>query len=143
MGRATTIHAALEDDPSYDDAPEESSRRIVLRHGDVEVDVAGRRARLGGCELDLTDGEFALLLHFARRPNQLITRSELLARVWSMPMHSGSNLVDVVVCRLRRRLGLQGRMIETVRGLGYRFHSPNETAAADPGAMHYGKQRTG
>jgi DNA-binding response OmpR family regulator len=98
-----------------------------LRHGDVEVDLAIRRARLAGLELDLTDSEFALLLHFVRRPNQLITRSELLARVWSMPMHTGSNLVDVVVCRLRRRLGVQGRMIETVRGLGYRFRAPDET----------------
>ncbi len=139
MGSATTMHAILEDDPSYDEAPE-SSRRIVLRHGEVEVDVAGRRARLGGRELELTDGEFALLLYFARRPNQLITRSELLARVWSMPMHTGSNLVDVVVCRLRRRLGLQGRMIETVRGLGYRFHAPEETAASLNGAATARKQ---
>ncbi len=97
----------------------------TLRHGDVEVDCAARRAIVSGTALDLTECEFALLVHFAHRPNRLITRAELLAKVWSTPSHSGSNLVDVVVCRLRRRLGAHGRMIETVRGLGYRFRAPD------------------
>lgn len=99
-----------------------------LRHGDVEVDCAERRATVAGRALDLTDGEFALLLHFVNRPNRLVTRSELLAKVWSMPSHTGSNVVDVVVCRLRRRLGSHGHIIETVRGLGYRFRAPDRAS---------------
>jgi DNA-binding response OmpR family regulator len=95
-----------------------------LRHGDIEIDGALRQVTVGGMPVELTDGEFALLLHFADRPNRLVTRSELLARVWGMPSHTGSNVVDVVVCRLRRRLGAHGPMIETVRGLGYRFRAP-------------------
>ena len=102
------------------DDPRVGSR---LRHGDIEIDCALRQASVCGTTLELTDGEFALLLHFADRPNRLVTRSELLAKVWSMPAHTGSNVVDVVVCRLRRRLGPRGGMIETVRGLGYRFRA--------------------
>jgi DNA-binding response OmpR family regulator len=97
--------------------------RSRLRHGDIEIDCALRRATVAGMPLELTEGEFALLLHFADRPNRLVTRMELLARVWGMPSHTGSNVVDVVVCRLRRRLGAHGPMIETVRGLGYRFRA--------------------
>jgi two-component system phosphate regulon response regulator PhoB len=92
-----------------------------LSHGDIEIDCALRQVTIAGVRLALTDGEFALLLHFADRPNRLVTRAELLDKVWASPAHSGSNVVDVVVCRLRQRLGSRGRWIETVRGLGYRF----------------------
>jgi DNA-binding response OmpR family regulator len=113
------------------DVADGSHPRTTLRHGDIEIDCAECRATLGGVALDLTDGEFALLLHFADRANRLVTRSELLAKVWSMPSHCGSNVVDVVVCRLRRRLGAHGQMIETVRGLGYRFRAPDRGAPAN------------
>jgi two-component system OmpR family response regulator len=105
------------------DASGTSEKR--LRCGDIEVDCEGRTATIDGMALELTHGEFALLIHFIGRANRLVTRPELLAHVWSMPSHTGSNVVDVVVCRLRRRLGVHGRMIETVRGLGYRFRAPD------------------
>jgi two-component system OmpR family response regulator len=95
----------------------------VLRHGDIEIDCTVNRATVRGDALELTHAEYALLEYFMAHRNRLITRTELLARVWSTPGHKGSNVVDVVVCRLRKRLGIRGRMIETVRGLGYRLHA--------------------
>jgi two-component system OmpR family response regulator len=112
------------------DAPDAPRSRPKLRSGDIEIDCDQRKASVAGAPLDLTGGEFALLLHFVVRANRLVTRPELLANVWSMPWHSGSNVVDVVVCRLRRRLGAHGRMIETVRGLGYRFRAPDRGQSA-------------
>ena len=105
-------------------APKGGSAPTMLRCGEIEVDCASRRATLAGSSLSLTDQEFALLVHFVDRANRMLTRSELLASVWNAPYHMGSNLVDVFVYRLRRRLGTHARMIETVRGLGYRLRVP-------------------
>jgi DNA-binding response OmpR family regulator len=107
--------------------------RATRRCGDIEVDCAHRRATVAGSSLALTDQEFDLLVHFVDRANRMLTRSELLASVWNAPYHGGSNLVDVFVYRLRRRLGAHARMIETVRGLGYRFRAPDEAEPAAPG----------
>jgi two-component system, OmpR family, response regulator len=108
------------------DGPDEHAK---MRWGDIEIDFTEHTASVAGTAVSLTNGEFALLMHFLGRANRLLTRSELLAKVWSMPSHAGSNVVDVVVCRLRRRLGPHGRMIETVRGLGYRFRMATDTSA--------------
>ena len=117
-------HSGNEVNRASEASRDRSPTRGGIRRGDVEIDCALRHVSVAGEGLTLTDGEFALLFHFADRPNRLVTRSELLEKVWSMPRHSGSNVVDVVVCRLRRRLGSRGRWIETVRGLGYRFRVP-------------------
>ncbi len=108
----------------YEGGAEAASGPVRQRAGEIEVDFRTKRVTVAGAALELTGGEYALLLHFVERPNRLITRAELFAKVWNTPAHTGSNLVDVVVCRLRRRLGAQGRMIETVRGLGYRMRAP-------------------
>jgi DNA-binding response OmpR family regulator len=103
-----------------------------LRCGDIEIDCIESRVTVAGVAVELTDSELTLLHYFIVRSNRLLTRSELLDKVWNSPFHAGSNLVDVVVCRLRRKLGTQGRMIETVHGLGYRFravHRPTSTRA--------------
>ena len=91
----------------------------VLRVGEVELDIPSRRVRVGEERFDLTAREFALLRVFLRRPGQVLTREQILSQVWELDWDPGSNVVDVYVGYLRRKLG-EGR-IETVRGVGYRF----------------------
>lgn len=101
-----------------DRAPDEAGA-AVLQAGDVTLDVARRRVRVGQEEHDLTAREFALLQAFMRRPDQVLSRERILSQVWELDWDPGSNVVDVYVRYLRRKLGDQ--RIETVRGVGYRF----------------------
>src|SRR5271169_6711424 len=94
-----------------------------LRVGDLEIDRARRRVTVAGLRLDLTGREFALLLYFVDRDNRLVTRSDLLEKVWMQRFDSGSNLVEVYVRRLRKKLRTHAAVIETVRGFGYCFRS--------------------
>jgi DNA-binding response OmpR family regulator len=101
-----------------------------LHVGDLELDLIARRARLTGKIIDLTSREFALLEMLMRHAGQPITREELLANVWGLDFDPRSNLVDVYVRYLRRKLG--NGWIETLRGVGYRIVEPEtaESAAA-------------
>lgn len=102
-------------------------RRIAglgrIRVGALEMDPSKRTVTLASAPLELTAREQALLAHLARRADQVVTRSELLAHVWSTQFDPGSNLVEVHVSRLREKLGRAAWMIETVRGSGYRLRS--------------------
>jgi DNA-binding response OmpR family regulator len=89
--------------------------------GPIEVDRVGRQVRVAGKALDLTSREYALLLDFMHHANQVVSRMELLSRVWGTSFDPGSNLVEVHVSRLRDKLGDHAWMIETVRGAGYRL----------------------
>jgi DNA-binding response OmpR family regulator len=95
-----------------------------LRCGAIEIDPSEGRATVAGREVGLTNTELMLLQCFLVQSNRLLTRSELLAYAWNTGSYTRSNLVDVIVCRLRRKLGAHGPMIETVHGLGYRFRAP-------------------
>ena len=101
-----------------------------LHVGDLELDLIARRARLTGKIIELTSREFALLEMLMRHAGQPITREELLANVWGLDFDPRSNLVDVYVRYLRRKLG--NGWIETLRGVGYRIAEPEtaESAAA-------------
>jgi two-component system, OmpR family, copper resistance phosphate regulon response regulator CusR len=101
-----------------------------LHVGDLELDLIARRARLTGKIIELTSREFALLEMLMRHAGQPITREELLANVWGLDFDPRSNLVDVYVRYLRRKLG--NGWIETLRGVGYRIAEPEtaEPAAA-------------
>jgi two-component system, OmpR family, copper resistance phosphate regulon response regulator CusR len=96
-------------------APEQT----VLRYGGLALDVTTRRAAVGGREVDLSSREYSLLETLIRHPGQALTREQLLSRVWGYDFDPGSNVVDVYIGYLRRKLG-SGR-IETVRGVGYRL----------------------
>jgi DNA-binding response OmpR family regulator len=91
----------------------------LLELGGVRLDLRARRAEIGGRSVDLTDREYALLEAFFRHPNKVLTREELLSEVWGISFDPGTNIVDVYVGYLRRKLG--DERIETVRNAGYRF----------------------
>lgn len=96
-----------------------SAPTIAIQHGDVTLDVLSRRASVGGREIDLSAREFALAEQFLRHPGQVLSREQLLSRVWGMDFDPGSNVVDVYVRYLRAKFGHD--RITTVRGAGYRF----------------------
>jgi len=91
----------------------------ILAFGRVRLDLRTRRALVDDREVDLTTREFALLETFLRHPGQVLSREQLLSQVWGMNFDPGSNLVDVYVGYLRRKLGESS--VETVRGAGYRL----------------------
>jgi DNA-binding response OmpR family regulator len=92
----------------------------VLRGGGVVLDLARRQARVGDAVTDLSDREFRLLHHLLLHAGEVIRRERLLAEVWGYAFDPGSNVVDVCVRRLRRKLGPDAP-IETVRHAGYRL----------------------
>jgi DNA-binding response OmpR family regulator len=91
----------------------------VLRSGGVTLDLRTRRASTNGKTVDLTAREFTMLEVLIRHPGQVLSREQLLSHVWGYDYDPGSNVVDVYVGYLRRKLG--PRSIETVRGMGYRL----------------------
>jgi DNA-binding response OmpR family regulator len=92
---------------------------IALSAGGVTLDVRTREARVGERPVGLTSREFALLETFLRHPGQVLSQPQLLDLVWGYDFEPGSNVVEVYVRRLRRKLG--AGVIETVRGGGYRL----------------------
>jgi two-component system, OmpR family, response regulator len=100
-------------------------RPPVLEVDDLRLDPGARRAWRGETELELSPKEFALLEAFMRRPDQVLTRSELLERAWEMEYERRSNVVDVYVRYLRQKVDrpFGKHSIETVRGVGYRLHA--------------------
>ena len=95
------------------------SEVTVLTAGDLSLDLRTRRASVGGRTVDLSAREFALAETFLRHPGQVLAREQLLSHVWGYDFDPGSNVVDVYVRYLRRKLGAD--RIETVRGMGYRL----------------------
>jgi DNA-binding response OmpR family regulator len=100
----------------------------VITAGPLELDLAARSARANGHVLDLTAREFALLELLAMKPGATWSRTQLAERLYSEELERDSNVIDVFVARLRRKLeraGVPGaEMIRTQRGAGYRFEVP-------------------
>ncbi len=90
----------------------------LVRAGPLELDLARRQARVGEAVCDLTDREFHLLQLLVRNAGEILSRERLLADVWGYHFDPGSNVVDVCVRRLRKKLGAAA--IETIRHVGYR-----------------------
>jgi DNA-binding response OmpR family regulator len=90
--------------------------------GDLEIDRSGRRVRRAGAEVHLTPLEFDLLACLARRPQQVLSREQLLAQVWDWSDASGTRTVDSHVKAVRRKLGTD--VIRTVHGVGYAVGVP-------------------
>jgi len=85
----------------------------------LELDLLTRRVRVDGTSHDLSAREFALAEEFMRHPTQVLSREQLLSRVWGLDFDPGSNVVEVYVRYLRAKIGAD--RIETVRGMGYRL----------------------
>lgn len=95
----------------------------VLRVDSIELNPVERTVRRDEKEIPLTLKEFGLLEYFMRHPNQVINREDLLSHLWDFNYESFSNVVDVHVKNLRRKLAMGGdpSVLETVRGIGYRL----------------------
>ena len=93
----------------------------TLRAGVVALDTRARRASVAGRNVDLTAREYALLELFLRNPGVVLSRTQILDRVWSYDYDGASNVVETYVRYLRRKLGASSGMIRTVRGMGYRL----------------------
>jgi len=99
----------------------------LLKAGPLTLDLAAHQAVLDGRVVALSARELSLLAVFLQHPGQTLTRGQLLELVWNVDFDPGTNVVDVYVAALRRKIG--ATFIKTVRGLGYRFMVP----AADDG----------
>ncbi len=106
------IRARLRDAPT----PEATT---TLEAGPLRLDLLTRTARVAGREVELTAQEFALAETFARHAGQVLSRAQLLDMAWGYDFDPGSNVVDVYVGYLRRKLG--GDLFRTVRGMGYQL----------------------
>ncbi|NJR51403.1 MAG: response regulator transcription factor [Leptolyngbyaceae cyanobacterium CSU_1_3] len=94
---------------------------MILQVGNVQLDLRTRQAKVGEQWVELPSREFILAEMFFRHPGQVLSREQLLDRVWGYDYDPGSNIVDVYVGYLRKKLG--SSLIETVRGMGYRLRN--------------------
>jgi two-component system, OmpR family, copper resistance phosphate regulon response regulator CusR len=96
-------------------------RETLLRAGDLEVDLLQRRATRAGQEVPLTQREFEVLAYLLRHKNQVVTRDMLGRDVWKEPEHALTNVIDVYITLLRRKVERPGQrpLIHTLRGVGY------------------------
>lgn len=121
-------------------------RRVVsasslVRHGDLKVDRVSRIVSRGDIPIDLTSKEFALLDYLLQHRGRAVGRPELLANVWKMSPDAGTNVVDVYVNYLRRKLHIGAEdteLVETVRGAGYTIRP--EAALPMPAMQPLGKR---
>jgi DNA-binding response OmpR family regulator len=93
----------------------------VLAVADLTLDPVRRRVERGGRTIDLTPKEFALLEYLMRHPNQILTRTQIMDHVWSYEFSTLTNVVDLYIHYLRRKVdaGFRQRLIRTARGVGY------------------------
>jgi two-component system phosphate regulon response regulator PhoB len=101
-------------------APEPEKRQVLARDG-LSVDMAAHRVSLDGAEVALTATEFKLLAELFQSAGRVLTRDRLLNSVWGYEFEGYARTVDTHIRRLRQKLGHFADMIETVRGVGYRF----------------------
>lgn len=91
----------------------------LLSRGELSLDLRTQKIRIGEKSKDLSRREFGLLETFMRHPGQILSRAQLLSMVWGMDFDPGSNVVDVYIRTLRKKIGAE--RIETIRGSGYRL----------------------
>jgi len=98
----------------------------ILSVADLSMNLLTREVRRGTAKIDLTPREFALLEHLMRSPGRVLTRVQICEQVWDYHFDPGTNLVDVYVQRLRKKIdgGSAVKLLETIRGVGYRINVP-------------------
>ena len=95
----------------------------LLRHGDLIVDSRGHRVTLAGAEIALTPTEFDILECLASDPGRVVSRQEILERVWDTHWYGPSRVLDVHIAALRRKLG-DATLVQTVYARGFRLGDP-------------------
>ena len=102
------------------------SKTGILKVGDLVMDPSTHMVTRSGDAIQLTSKEFSLLEYFMRNPNRLVTREMAEAHIWSYDFIAGSNVVDVYIRRLRRKIDdpYSSKLFETIRGSGYRISDP-------------------
>ncbi len=95
----------------------------ILAIADLTINLLTREVTRGGRHIDLTAREFSLLELLARSPGRVLTRAQICEQVWSYDFDPGTNLVDVYIQRLRKKVDAEApeKLIETIRGVGYRM----------------------
>lgn len=93
----------------------------IQRYEDLTLNLITHEVSRAGCKIDLTAREYALLEYLMRSPGRVLTRTQICEQVWDYHFDSGTNVVDVCIQRLRRKLddGYDVKLIQTVRGVGY------------------------
>ena len=118
---AARIRAALRRKEAVSPESKAAENTLCLEQGRIRVDVEKHRAFLGEASLDLSATEFAILVLFMNHPDVVFTRQKLIAAVHGHDYPVTDRSVDVQIMGLRRKLKEAGDMIETIRGVGYRF----------------------
>jgi heavy metal response regulator len=95
----------------------------ILSAGDLQMDLARREVHRSGCRIELSPREFTLLEFLMRHPNQALSRTQLMQHVWNFDFYGDTNIVDVYIGYLRRKIDRESTypLIHTVRGVGYRL----------------------
>jgi two-component system OmpR family response regulator len=101
-------------------------KETMLRIGDLEIDLLGRVVRRRGREIELLPREFRLLAYLARNAGQVVSRAMLLQHVWDLHFDPTTNVIDVYVGRVRRKIdnGQDYPLIHTIRGVGFCLRAP-------------------
>ena len=112
VARIHAVASRFNDDSSYH-----------LKHGDLEVDRLNRTVQVGDESVDFTRREYDLLEMLMRSPGKVYSRQQILERVWGYNFDPQTNVVDVYIRRVRKKIDREGAstLIETLRGVGYRF----------------------
>ena len=102
---------------------EASDKSTILTVADLSMDPATHKLERAGCRIELTAKEFALLEYFMRNAGRVISREMAESHIWSYDFQAASNVVDVYIRRLRRKIDdpFEVKLLETVRGVGYRL----------------------
>lgn len=101
----------------------EATESRTLKCNDLVLDLYTRHASRAGKEVELSNKEFALLEYLMRNPNRVLSRTQICEKVWDIYFESSSNVVDVYISALRKKLdkGHDKSLIHTIKGAGYRF----------------------
>jgi len=121
------IRAALRRQEEYEAKAALADTSVtVWQQGDLKLDAARHAAFCGETQLDLFATEFALLKHFLSNPEIVFSRNQIITAIHGADYPVTDRSVDVQILGLRKKLGKAGDMIETIRGIGYRFRVSNE-----------------
>jgi DNA-binding response OmpR family regulator len=114
----------------------QATQSTKLSYDDLELDLAKRTARRAGHGIKLTSKEFVLLEYFVRNPDRVLSRQSIAEKVWDINYEPSSNVIDVYVSALRRKIDreFERPLIHTIIGTGYRFGIMDEPPTAEPGA---------